>query len=72
MSWQQERARVASLSRSRQSDDPDLIEARRRLRTERCAAYIEKVLAEAPPLTDEQRTKLAELLAPARRRNGGA
>jgi len=37
---------VASLSRSRQSDDPDLIEARRRLRTERCAAYIEKVLAE--------------------------
>ncbi len=69
MSWQQERARVASLTRSRQADDPELIEARRRLRTERTAAYIEKMLAEAPPLTDEQRARLAELLRPVR---GGA
>lgn len=66
MSWQQERARIAGLTRSRQADDPELVEARRRLRTERTAAYIEKVLAEAPPLTDEQRTKLAELLKPVR------
>ncbi len=36
-------------------------------------AYIEKVLAQAPPLTDEQRHALAELLAPIRqRRTGGA
>jgi hypothetical protein len=33
---------------------------------ERTAEYIERVLAEAPPLTDEQRTKLAELLVPVR------
>lgn len=31
------------------------------------ASYIEKVLAEAPPLTDEQCSRLAELLRPARR-----
>jgi len=31
------------------------------------ASYIEKVLAEAPPLTDEQCNRLAELLRPARR-----
>jgi hypothetical protein len=30
------------------------------------AAYIKKTLADAPPLTDEQRTKLAELLKPVR------
>jgi excisionase family DNA binding protein len=28
--------------------------------------YIEKVLSKAPPLSDEQRTRLAELLRPAR------
>jgi excisionase family DNA binding protein len=30
------------------------------------AEYIEQVLAVAPPLTDEQRSRLAELLRPAR------
>ena len=29
-------------------------------------SYIQKVLADAPPLTSEQRTRLAELLAPVR------
>lgn len=32
--------------------------------------YVQRLLAEAPPLTAEQRTRLAELLAPVRR--GGA
>ena len=32
----------------------------------RIADYIEKTLAAAPPLTDDQRTRLAELLRPAR------
>jgi hypothetical protein len=27
-------------------------------------AYVKRVLAQAPPLTDEQRTRLAELLRP--------
>jgi hypothetical protein len=30
------------------------------------AAYVRQVLAAAPPLTDEQRTRLAELLKPVR------
>lgn len=62
MSWTAERARVASLSRSRPADDPDLINARRNLRCERLAAYIERVVDEAPPLTDDQRSRLAGLL----------
>jgi hypothetical protein len=31
-------------------------------------AYIDRLLADAPPLTDEQRTRLAELLRPVRQR----
>jgi hypothetical protein len=46
---------------------PDQVEDRRRdLAQAKIADYIERVLAEAPPLTDEQRAKLAELLRPAR------
>jgi hypothetical protein len=46
---------------------PDQVEDRRRdLAEAKIADYIERVLAEAPPLTDEQRAKLAELLRPAR------
>ena len=33
---------------------------------ERIAGYIENVIAAWPPLTNEQRTKLAELLKPVR------
>ena len=65
MSWTQERARVASLSRSRTPDDPDLIAARRNLRTERLADYIKRTVDAAPPLTAEQRDRLALLLRPA-------
>lgn len=61
-----ERARVAALTRSRTSDDPDLVDARRNLAAERLAAYIEKTVAAAPPLTPEQRTRLTELLRPHR------
>lgn len=62
MSWTQERARVASLSRSRRPDDPDLLEARRALRAARLEDHVAKVLDEAPPLTPEQRSRIASLL----------
>lgn len=62
MSWTHERARVASLSRSRPADDPDLLDARRNLKAERLADHIAKVVSEAPPLTPEQRDRLAVLL----------
>lgn len=64
MSWTSERARYASLSRSRPADDPDLLAARRDLRAERAAEYIKNLVDAAPPLTAEQRARLAALLAP--------
>ncbi len=66
MSWTTERARVASLTRSRPADDPDLLDARRKLRTERLADHIAAVVDASPPLTVEQRDRLALLL-----RDGG-
>jgi len=60
--WTHERARVASLSRSRTPDDPELIDARQKLRTERAAAYITKTVDAAPPLTPAQLNKLCLLL----------
>lgn len=62
MSWTHERARVASLTRSRTPDDPELVDARRNLRAERLADYIKRTVDEAPPLTVEQRDRLALLL----------
>lgn len=62
MSWTHERARVASLSRSRSEDDPELLDARRRLKAERLATHVERALADAPPLTDAQRERIARLL----------
>jgi ribosome recycling factor len=58
---------VASLSRSRTPDDPDLIDARRGLQAARIAdeiaAVARRIADAAPPLTDEQRKNLARLLA---------
>ncbi len=62
MSWTHHRARVASLSRDRAPDDPELLDARRSLREERLAAAIRETVDAAPPLTDEQRARLAALL----------
>jgi len=39
-----------------------LVEARRRLKTERLADYVAKVVAEAPPLTPAQRDRIVALL----------
>jgi hypothetical protein len=69
--WTSERARIAALKRGirageRPADDPALTEAYRNLRALRLEEYIEKTLAAAPPLTDEQRSRLAELLKPVR------
>ena len=60
--WTIERARLASLTRSRSADDPDLLAARRDLRAARLEEYISKTLAAAPPLSDAQRDRLALLL----------
>ena len=60
--WQQERGRIAGLSRDRAPDDPDLINARRNMRAERLAEHVAKVVAQAPPLTAAQRDRIAVLL----------
>lgn len=62
MGWTTERARVASLSRSRTADDPELLAARRSLKAARAEDYIRRLLDQAPPLTHDQRRRLATLL----------
>jgi hypothetical protein len=48
------------------ADSPQARDAKKKLDTEKTAVYIERLLAAAPPLTNEQREKLAELLRPVR------
>lgn len=62
MSWTRERARVASLSRSRTPDDPELIGARRNLAAENIAKCVARVVATAPPLTAAQRDRISRML----------
>jgi hypothetical protein len=69
------RGRIAGLARAvrngeRPVDDPELACAKRDYAAARIADYINKTLADAPPLTGEQRTALAELLKPVRRAGG--
>lgn len=61
-SWTRERAKVASLTRSRTADDPELIDARRNLCALRLEDHVARVLAEAPKLSDEQLGRIASLL----------
>lgn len=61
-SWTSERARVASLSRSRTADDPDLVEARRNLKAARLEDHIAKLVAAWPPLTTDQVDHIAHVL----------
>lgn len=68
MSWTAERARVASLTRSRQPDDPELVAARRDLRAELLARHVARVVADAPPLSDDQLARVAALLNPSGQR----
>ena len=60
-----------SRCRNTAKNSPQAVEAYANFKACRLGYYIEKILAEAPPLNDEQRTRLAELLRPVRR-NGGA
>ena len=61
------RGRVGALSRSRTDDDAEFVAAKQLLAEAKIAQYISKTLAAAPPLTEEQRNALAELLKPVRR-----
>jgi hypothetical protein len=58
------RARYAAQHKNHPGQDHSA--DKRELVAANIAAYLKKTLAAAPPLTDEQRAQLAELLAPAR------
>ncbi|MBB2894576.1 hypothetical protein [Flexivirga oryzae] len=60
MSWTQTRSQIAHAKR--RDPNADVTELRRQLRAERLAEHIERVVNEAPPLTPEQRDRLAVLL----------
>ena len=56
------RAKKAALSRDRAPDDPELIGAGRDLQAANTLARIEKIIASAPPLSDEARERICALL----------
>lgn len=62
--WTTERARIASLTRSRTPDDPELLAARRNLAAARLRIKITEVV-DAGLLTADQRSELALLLTAA-------
>jgi hypothetical protein len=64
MSWQRTRSQIANTLRA----DPhaDVSALRRQLRAERLEEYVRSVVDQAPPLSDEQLARVAELLRPAK------
>lgn len=61
------RSRLAKSAQDKGRDSIETAEARRDFAAARLDDYIRDTLAKAPPLTEEQRTRLAELLrAPAK------
>lgn len=60
------RGKYAQAIRWHGQDSQQATNSRRDLAEAQIEAYIDKILSEAPPLTAEQRTRLAELLRPAR------
>ncbi len=61
-SWTTKRARLNALQRHRSPGDPEVEAARRELREARATEYIKRLVDDAPPLTPEQRDRLALLL----------
>lgn len=65
---QHHKCRRSALLRFRTSKDPEVLEAGRALKAAKLAAYVEKAVSEAPPLTPEQIDRITGILHPA----GGA
>jgi len=61
----QARARIARASRQYGRNSPEVAQARRDHAAEKIAAYVARVVADAPPLTTDQRDRIARLLTPA-------
>jgi hypothetical protein len=64
-------ARIGGMKRCGVPDhDPRYDEARREIRAAMATDYVRRLLDDWPPLTAEQRSKLAELLRPVRIHGG--
>jgi hypothetical protein len=61
-------AKHAGLARRRPPSDADVIAARRDVDVECLAAHVKRVVDSAPPLSSQQRSRIAALLRP----TGGA
>lgn len=60
MSWTHTRSQIAHTKKA----DPaaDVTELRRQMKAERLEEHIRRIVDEAPPLTEEQRVRLASVL----------
>jgi hypothetical protein len=61
-SWRSERARLAALSRSRSTDDAELIAAHQAFKACFLAEQVRRVVNEPPALTGEQIAEIATIL----------
>ena len=61
MSWQKTRSKIARAVRDHHPES-EITALRRDLRADRLEEHIQRVVDEAPPLTAEQRARLAILL----------
>ena len=55
------KGRMAVAHRDHAPDSPEVLELRRDLAAEKIAQYVQAIVASAPPLTADQRTRLAAL-----------
>lgn len=67
--WKRTRSKLANTKK--RDPDADVTELRQQLKTERMAAYIREMVDAMPPLTDEQRARLAALFCPSAATGGG-
>jgi hypothetical protein len=63
-SWKTERGRYASLCRSRNPNDPELIDARRNLKAIRLEEHVRTLILTPPFLTVGQLAIISKLLKP--------
>lgn len=57
-----ERARHAALRRYRDPDDPEVAKSRQTLKSITAEEFVRRIVDEAPPLTIDQRARLARIL----------
>jgi hypothetical protein len=60
--WEQDRALLARRSQDLPSDHPELTELRRKIKAKRLELHVAEAVASAPPLTAEQRDRIAAIL----------